>query len=90
MNNAQFSTNQILKVCQDKLEIEFKSTKEYNGWYMLDGKCVCRITIPKGRKEVPLKTYTCMAKQLKLTTWQFDILLQCTLTRKDMSRLFVV
>ncbi len=61
------------------MNIEFRNAKEFNGWYLLDNVKTARITVPKGRKFVPQKTYKSMAKQLKLNVDQFDDLLECPL-----------
>ena len=79
MRNTKYNTQQVKTICENKLGIAFRATKEFNGWYILDGKKVCRITVPKGKKKIPKGTYQSMAKQLKLTTDQFDNLLDCPL-----------
>lgn len=50
-----------------------------NGWFVLENVKRARITIPKGRKPIPPKTYKEMAGQLKLSVEQFDELLECPL-----------
>lgn len=83
MRNNQFNTNDIKRVCENKLDIEFrKGGKEQNGWFIYGGKKISRITVPKGRKNVPPKTYKSMATQLKISTKDFDSLLECPLTKK--------
>jgi hypothetical protein len=80
MKNQKFNTHKIKQICESKLEIDFRTGgKEFNGWFWLDDKKVNRITVSKGRKFVPPKTYTNMAKQLNLTTSEFDDLLECPL-----------
>lgn len=83
MKNTSFNTNDIKKRCENKLEIEFRKTKEFNGWYRLEGIKTVRITVPKGRKFVPPKTYKSMATQLKLKVSQFDDLLECPLDHNE-------
>ncbi len=83
MKNASFDTSNVKKCCEDKLDIEFRGGKELNGWYILDGKKAARITVPKGRKFIPPKTYKSMARQLKLTLSQFDDFLECPLQQKE-------
>ena len=87
MKNASFNTSDVKKCCENKLDIEFRQGKEFNGWFKLAGKKAARITIPKGRKPIPPKTYKSMAKQLKLTTSQFDDLLECPLDREDYNKI---
>ncbi len=81
MQNAKYHTLDVKNVCERKLEIVFKKGKEFNGWFWLNRKRKKRITIPKGRKPIPPKTYKSMAVQLGLNTDQLDELLECPLTR---------
>ena len=82
MKNNSFNTKDIRSVCEKKLDIEFRTKgKEYNGWVRLNGKKMVRITVPKGRKNVPRGTYKSMADQLLLSVSDFDSLLECPLTR---------
>ena len=82
MKNNKYHTNDVRSKCESKLKIKFRKGKELNGWFFLDGKKTARITIPKGRKPIPPKTYKSMAVQLKLSTIEFDNLLECPLTLK--------
>lgn len=81
MDNARYHTFDVKKTCESKLHIQFRPGKEFNGWFVLDGKKVARITVPMGRKPIPLGTYKSMARQLKLTTSLFDALLACPLDK---------
>ncbi len=83
MRNSSYNTQDVKTCCENKLGINFRSGKELNGWFWLQGKKACRITIPKGRKSIPPKTYKSMANQLKLTVDEFDFLLKCDLTKID-------
>ena len=74
-------THRIRQVCENKLSIGFREGKHFSGWFSLNGRRVARITIPKGRKEVPPGTYGSMARQLKLSKPQFGDLLACPLKR---------
>lgn len=80
MHNSDFSTQQVKNVCENKLNIKFRCNKECNGWFEHDGKKIARVSIPKGRKPIPPKTYTSMAKQLKLSVEDMDNLLACPLS----------
>ncbi len=82
MRNSEYNTRDVKTCCENKLEISFRSGKELNGWFKFEGKKACRITVPKGRKSIPSKTYKSMANQLKLTLEEFDNLLKCDLTKK--------
>lgn len=77
MKNICYNTHDVKKCCENKLFISFKPGKEFNGWVKLNSKKIARITIPKGRKFIPPKTYKTMAMQLKLTVTEFDDLLEC-------------
>jgi hypothetical protein len=83
LRNADFHTGDVKKCCENKLGIHFKKGGELNGWYKLSDKKIARITIPKGKKPIPPKTYKSMAAQLKLNVDQFDSLLDCILTGND-------
>jgi len=82
MKNTNFHTKDVKTICENKLDIEFRSGKEFNGWFRLDGKKVARITVPKGRKPIPKKTYKSMAMQLKLLVNEFDDLLECPISKE--------
>lgn len=79
MRNSEFNTNRVKTVCENKLGIDFRDGKELNGWFKLGNKKIARITVPKGKKPIPPKTYSSMANQLKLTIDEFDDLLACPL-----------
>ncbi|MBI4746257.1 MAG: hypothetical protein HY786_06930 [Deltaproteobacteria bacterium] len=81
MKNSKYSTSDVKKQCENKLDIEFRSGGEFNGWFWLDNMKVARITVPKGRKPIPPKTYKSMATQLKISIEDFDDLLECPLTK---------
>ncbi len=79
MKNTAFNTNDVKHCCENKLRVPFREGKEFNGWVSINNKKLARITVPKGRKDIFPKTYKSMANQLKLTTEQFDDLLECPL-----------
>ena len=81
MQNNKYTAHDIRQICSTKLKLAFKGNSEQNAWYSLDGRKVCRLTVPHGRKNVKPKTYGSMARQLKLTVVQFDELLECSLQR---------
>jgi hypothetical protein len=82
MKNGKFHTSDVKRVCENKLNIIFRNNKECNGWVTFNDIKVSRVTVPQGRKPIPPMTYRSMAKQLNLTTDQFDELLECPLTTK--------
>lgn len=84
MKNNNYHTADVINRCWSKLKISFKKpsrkrSDHFNGWFSLEGKKIKRITIAKGRKPIPPKTYKSMANQLGLTVDQFDNLLDCPL-----------
>jgi hypothetical protein len=79
MQNNNFDTLDVRRCCENKLRIAFRTGSEANGWFRIDGRKACRITVPLGRKPLPPKTYKSMAQQLKLTVPEFDSLLECSL-----------
>ena len=87
MKNSQFDVRDVKRVGEKKLHIEFRSGKEFNGWFKLNGKKAKRLTVPKGRKGIPRKTYSTMAKQLWLTVGDFDRLLECPLTKDEYEKI---
>lgn len=89
MKNTSFHTSDVKRCCENKLGIEFRSGKEFNGWFVLRGRKHARITIPKGKKPIPSKTYKAMAIQLKLDVEQFDDLLDCPLTKEAYVKILI-
>lgn len=85
MKNTSYKSQHVRKRCETKLDIEFRDgrSSESNGWFKYEGVKVTRITVPKGRKFIPDKTYKSMAQQLKLTTDQLDGLLECPIKMKQ-------
>lgn len=83
MKNAQYNTSDIKGVCERKLDVVFRPGGEFNGWVFVGGKKTSRVTIPKGKKQIPPKTYKSMASQLRLSVDDFDRLLDCPLKRDE-------
>ena len=83
MKNTDFHSRDVKHCCENKLGIQFRQGSEHNGWYTLEGRKVARITVPKGKKPIPPKTYKSMAGQLKLSVGEFDQLLECPLSSKE-------
>ncbi len=81
MKNSIYNSHDVKQKCENKFNIEFRATKEFNGWYIYNNKKVARITVPRGRKYLPPKTYKSMASQLKLTVDEFDEFLDCPLDK---------
>lgn len=89
MKNTKYNTADVKKCCEVKLDIKFRDRKEFNGWFWLDDRKAARITIPKGRKFIPPKTYRSMAVQLRLTISEFDDLLDCPLNKVNYENLLI-
>jgi len=88
MKNAEYSTHDVKKCCQNKLSIEFRTKgKEFNGWVKINDLKLARITVPKGRKPIGKGLYHSMALQLKLSTGEFDELLECPLIENGYKRI---
>ncbi|HXK48855.1 MAG TPA: hypothetical protein PKW56_00150 [Clostridiales bacterium] len=87
MNNSKYNTQDVKKRCENKLDIEFRSSKEFNGWYKYDNKKICRITVSKGRKDLPPKTYQSIAEQLKLSIDNFDRFMDCPLKKDEYDKI---
>ena len=83
MNNKQYTTADVKRVCENKLGVKFRNGAEQNGWFILDGVKCARITVPKGKKDIPPKTYKSMSTQLRLNVEDFDRLLACPLKRDE-------
>lgn len=83
MDNSKYNSQQIKKICEKKLEIEFQARKHFKGWYKLNGVKKTKIIVPLGKKYVPKGTYKSMAQQLKLEVQEFDDLLKCPLSAEE-------
>ena len=88
MDNSQYDTRDVKRICGNKLGIEFskhsgKRAPHYTGWFYKNGQKLKRITVAKGRKPIPPKTYKTMAKQLGIQVKEFDLLLECPFIYKD-------
>lgn len=81
MKNSKFDSHDVKSCCEKKLKIVFRDSKEFNGWFLYNNIKVVRITVSKGKKFLLPKTYKSMANQLKLTSAQFDDLLECPLDK---------
>lgn len=87
MDNTKYNSQEIRKVCENKLEINFQARKHFKGWYKLNGVKTTKIIVPKGKKFIPKGTYKSMAEQLKLEIQEFDELLKCPLSHEEYKRI---
>jgi hypothetical protein len=82
MKNDRFSTQDVKRCCEAKLDIEFVRTGNVShGWFKKDSLKIRRISVLAGRQEVGKGLYRSMASQLGLTTDQLDDLLRCSLNK---------
>ncbi|MEW5766335.1 MAG: hypothetical protein AB1797_01740 [bacterium] len=70
---------EVVAVLENKLAINFRVTKEVNGWFVYEGKKIGRVTIPKGQGELRKGTQSSIVNQLKLTNKLFSQLIECPL-----------
>lgn len=77
MTRAQHDSADLKRRCEGKLGIVFRDGKEFNGWFIHNGKKICRITVPKERKPLKPGTFGNMARQLNISAGQLDDLVQC-------------
>lgn len=87
MNNSQYTTADVKRICENKLGVVFRCGSEQNGWFILDGVKCARITVPKGKKNIPPKTYKSMSTQLRLHVEDFDRLLACPLKLEEYKKI---
>ena len=68
----------------EKIGGKRRTTKESNAWYMLDGRRLFRVTIPKGKAgDFAIGTKKNIVNQFRLTNEQFGQLHECTLSGTD-------
>lgn len=92
MRAARYRSGDVKERCSRKLGIDFRAggsgrSPHDTGWYRLEGKKTARITVARGRKPIPPKTYRSMAGQLKLTVEEFDDLLDCPMGGAEYERI---
>lgn len=56
---------------------EQRGTKEINYTIRIEGKYMCRVTVPKGRGELPIGTLNSIKNQTLLSREDFDRLIKC-------------
>ena len=89
--DKKHSIEKIKNACLYKLEIKFRKGKEFNGWFKVDEKKLCRITIPKkkSRKDIATPTYKSMAIQLHLDVDEFNNLVDCTISKDEFTKMLL-
>jgi hypothetical protein len=84
MGLLNISYGDLLRALQGKVGLDFRTGRERNAWYVLDGKKVLRVTAPKKHREnVRSGTADQIRKNLKLTTPQFKELIDCPISGSD-------
>ena len=83
MGRLNFTRQEVRGAIDKKLRPEWRSGAEQTGWYYLGGKKILRVSVPRGRGQLPPGTAHSIKKQLRLTTSQFADLVHCRLTGSD-------
>jgi hypothetical protein len=86
------SGKKIKKTCENKLKMSFRTNKECNAWYYLNGKKITKITIPKqkgGNNTIKKGTLASMARQMKLNQTQFKDLINCPLKKNEYDQILI-
>ena len=79
-----YKTDDVLKPCQTKLQVEFKANgKHFRGWYVLDGEKCISITVSKGSKPMGQELFSQMAKEFHLSKQDFARFLDCPLKEDE-------
>jgi len=85
MAGKQYKSKEVQNILSSKLEINFRSNKEVNGWFEINGVKKKRLTIPNqhGSKSIPKGTFGSMARQMGLAAKQFEKLIDCSLSKQE-------
>jgi hypothetical protein len=79
---------ELIRALEQKVGLSFRTGRERNAWYVLDGKKVLRVTVPKDHKgTVGTGLADQIRKNLKLTKLEFKDLLACPITGSDYERI---
>lgn len=87
MSKLNFNKHDVSRALLNKLDLRFRSGKERNGWYELDGKKILRVTMPKGRGAIPPGTLNSIRDQTFLSRNDFADLIRCPLSGSDYARI---
>ena len=82
---SSFRIGRVMNFLENKLEIVFRSGKELNGWYYINGKKVLRVTIPKGHGGTNLSPRVALRimNNLKTNREEFGNLYECPMSGRD-------
>jgi len=75
--------NKVKGSLEKKLNINFGGGKELNGWFYYKKQKILRVTIPKGRDELKIGTQNSIRNKLRLSSNDFDDLINCPLRLED-------
>jgi hypothetical protein len=78
---------EVARALQQKLNLHFRSGKERNAWFHLDGVPVIRVTMPKGRGQLAPGTAESIRNQVRLSRAEFLDLIKCPLKESDYLRI---
>jgi len=78
-----FSKQELTRALIEKLNLSFRTGKERNAWFELDGRKILRVTMPKGRGPLTPGTARAIRNQVKLSTEEYADLIKCGLLGKD-------
>ncbi|MDT8390549.1 MAG: hypothetical protein RRC34_08585 [Lentisphaeria bacterium] len=82
MSNGKFNSDDIKAKCETKGDVSFRSGKHFVGYVLgKGGEKVSRVTIPKGRKPVPPKTFKDIAGGMLLDVGQMTEFVACSLKK---------
>lgn len=79
----KWKKNQVKSSLEKKLYINFGGGKELNGWLYYKNREILRVTIPKGRDELKIGTQNSIRNKLRLSSTDFDDLINCPLKLED-------
>lgn len=83
MSLLNFTKQQLANALARKLSLVFRTGKERNAWFELDGKRILRVTMPKGRGPLTPGTARAIQDQVKLSMQEYANLIKCPLLGKD-------
>ena len=82
MGRLNYTKQEVRRAITEKLKARLRYAKEGQAWYEVDGRAVLRITIPKGRSDLPPGTLNSIINQLKLSKPEFSRLVKCPMRGK--------
>ena len=75
-----YTPRQLTNACENKLAIAFGSGKHRSGWYLLNGRKLFKITIPKAHAEWGPQAKKDFLGKTRLSSEEFDDLIRCSMT----------